>query len=284
MYAMNRQVLLIVVVFALTLMSFGNYDKKGAEETKSVVHFAEQNVEEVTDEPQELVVKSIEVLIYGEHSQTITLRYDDKNRLVEVVNEDAEAGSIIYTGNEVKLVEDFSTTTYKYSGGKPTEGCIDMGEYGKINIKYTFDGDKISRIRRDFVSEGGGDLVTYVWNKDCIIKETRVYDDMEIPLETTFEYTKIRNPFTIDVLSIINSSPGVSSFGKGFVSEFLPSKSVYNGLTDGYIETVTTTTYEYVVDQATGKISAINIDVKEEMNDGGIIDVSTNSITVKLKY
>ena len=175
-------------------------------------------------------------------------------------------------------------TTYKYSGGKPTQGSLDMGEYGKINMKYTFDGDKISRIRRDFVPEAGGDLITYDWNQDCIIKETRVYDDMDIPLETTYEYTKIRNPFTVDVLSIVENGPDVSSFGKGFSSEYLLSKSVYNGLTDGYIETVTTTTYKYDVDPASGKISAITIDVKEEMNDGGVIDVSTISKKIILTY
>ena len=81
---MNRPILLFIVVFALALMSFCNYDKNGAEETKSVATSARQIVEGMTGEPNGLFVKRIEVLIDGEFALTIKLSYDDKNRLVEI--------------------------------------------------------------------------------------------------------------------------------------------------------------------------------------------------------
>jgi len=261
-------------------------DAEAATEAKSVQ--TGQAVEEHSEE-QVAHIKSIDVFLGGEKTNTITFKYDDKDRLVESKGE-YDVYTISYSADEIKVAAESSTTTYKYSNGKLTTGCIDMGKQGKINMKYTYEGDKISWLTREFDPNPdpyytSQDFI-YKWKDNCMSEFTIVYntEDMEEPQSTTeFEYTNIKNPFTIDVFTIFYSEPGVSSFGKDLASEYLPSKSHFSGIVDGW-ETEETDTFEYKTDDATGRITEIIIHVENVTNYDGEVETDNSIQTIKLNY
>ena len=242
---MSKNIFLFAAAAMLLLQSCNNSVDKNATDVNNPAQ-TEQTAEEKGQEV--LLVKSIEKIYDGESAGTIYFKYDDQNRLVSQKDEYDEY-SVTYTDNEIKVATENSTTTYKYSDGKLTTGCIDMGKLGKINIKYYYEGDKIRSMSRDFGTTPdpyytGEDLI-YTWKDNCMTEFAVVYNtnDMEEPQSTTeFEYTDIKNPFTIDVFTIFYSAPSVSSFGKDLASEYLPSKSHFSGIVDGW-ETEGTTTY-----------------------------------------
>ena len=260
-------------------------DKKATDENEPAQ--TEQTAEEKGQEV--LLVKSIEKIYDGEYAGTIYFKYDDQNRLVSQKDEYDEY-SVTYSDNEIKVATENSTTTYKYSNGKLTTGCIDMGKEGKINIKYNYEGDKVSWITRDFGPNADpyytSENIIYKWENNCMTEYTVVYNtnDMEEPQSTTeFEYTDIKNPFTIDVFTNYYAEPGISSFGKDLTSEYLPSKSHFSGIVDGW-ETEQNTTYEYKIDDATGRITEITIKDENETDYDGEIEKETTVCTLKLNY
>ncbi len=283
---MSKNILLLAAAAMFILLSCNkSADKKATDENEPAQ--TEQVAEEKGQEV--LLVKSIEKIYDGESAGTIYFKYDDQNRLVNQKDEYDEY-SVTYSDNEIKVATENSTTTYKYSNGKLTTGCIDNGEQGKINIKYNYEGDKVSWITRDFGQLADpyykGEDIIYKWKNNCMTEYTVVYNtnDMEEPQSTTeFEYTDIKNPFTIDVFTIFYSAPGVSSFGKDLASEYLPSKSHFSGLVDGW-ETEETTTFEYKIDDATGRITEIKINVENETNYDGEIEKDNSCQILKLNY
>ena len=66
-------------------------------------------------------------------------------------------------------------------------------------------------------------------------------------------------------------------------SEYLPSKSHFSGIVDGW-ETEQNTTYEYKIDDATGRITEITIKDENETDYDGEIEKETTIITLKLNY
>lgn len=283
---MSKNILLLAAAAMLMLLSCNNSaDKKSADEKESAQ--TEQTAEEKGQEV--ILVKSIEKIYDGESAGTIYFKYDDQNRLVSQKDEYDEY-LVTYSDNEIKVTTENSTTTYKYSNGKLTTGCIDNGEQGKINIKYNYEGEKLSWMTRDFGQLADpyykGEDIIYKWKDGCMTEYSIVYntDDMEEPQSTTeFEYTDIKNPFTIDVFTIFYSAPGVSSFGKDLASEYLPSKSHFSGIVDGW-ETEETTTFEYKIDDATGRITEIKINVENETNYDGEIEKDNTCQILKLNY
>lgn len=281
---MSKNILLLAAAAMLILLSCKNSaDKKATDENEPAQ--TEQTVEEQTLP----LIKSIEKIYDGESVGVINFKYDDQNRLVSQKDEYDEY-SVTYSDNEIKVATENSTTTYKYSNGKLTTGCIDNGEQGKINIKYNYEGDKVSWITRDFGPNADPyytDMnIIYKWKDNCMTEFAVVYNtnDMEEPQSTTeFEYTDIKNPFTIDVLTIFYSAPAVSSFGKDLASEYLPSKSHFSGIVDGW-ETEETTTFEYKTDDATGRITEIKINVENETNYDGEIEKDNSCQILKLNY
>ena len=281
---MSKNILLLAAAAMFILLSCNNSaDKKATDEKESAQ--TEQTVEEQTLP----LIKSIEKIYDGESAGTIYFKYDDQNRLVSQKDEYDEY-TVSYATDEIKVKEESATTTYKYSDGKLATGCIDMGKEGKINIKYNYEGDKISWITRDFGPNADpyytSEDIIYKWKNNCMTEYSIVYntDDMEEPQSTTeFEYTDIKNPFTIDVFTIFYSAPGVSSFGKDLASEYLPSKSHFSGIVDGW-ETEENTTYEYKIDDATGRITEITITTDNETDYDGEIEKETNVCTLKLNY
>ena len=85
------------------------------------------------------------------------------------------------------------------------------------------------------------------------------------------------------MLTIFYSAPAVSSFGKDLASEYLPSKSHFSGIVDGW-ETEETTTFEYKIDDATGRITEIKINVENETNYDGEIEKDNTCQILKLNY
>jgi hypothetical protein len=284
---MSKNIFLFAAAAMLLLLSCNNsVDKNATDENEPAQ--TEQAVEEQAGE-QVALIKSMDVSYNGDKPNTITLKYDDQNRLVESKGE-YDVYTVSYAADEIKVNEESSTTTYKYSDGKLTTGCIDMGKLGKINIKYYYEGDKIRSMSRDFGTTPdpyytGEDLI-YTWKDNCMTEFAVVYNtnDMEEPQSTTeFEYTDIKNPFTIDVFTIFYSAPSVSSFGKDLASEYLPSKSHFSGIVDGW-ETEGTTTYEYKTDDATGRITEIKINIENETNYDGEIEKDNSFQIIKLNY
>ena len=281
---MSKNILLLAVAAMLMLLSCNkSADKKATDEKESA------QTEQTAEEQSVSLIKSIEKIYDGESAGVITFKYDDQNRLINQKDEYDEY-SVTYTDNEIKVVTENATITYKYSDGKLTTGCIDNGEQGKINIKYTYEGEKLSWMTRDFGSLADpyytGENIIYKWKDGCMTEYAIVYNtnDMEEPQSTTeIEYTDIKNPFTIDVLTIYYSRPDISSFGKDMTSEYLPSKSHFSGLVDGW-ETEQNTTYEYKIDDATGRITEITIKDETETDYDGEIEKDTTSVTLKLTY
>lgn len=281
---MSKNILLLAAAAMLILLSCKNSaDKKATDENEPAQ--TEQTAEEQTIP----LIKSIEKIYDGESAGVITFMYDDKGRLINQKDEYDEY-SVTYTDNEIKVAHENTTTTYKYSDGKLTTSCIDMGEPGKINTKYTYEGEKLSWLTRDFGPNGDpyytSEDIIYKWENNCMTEYTVVYNtnDMEEPQSTTeFEYTDIKNPFTIDVFTIFYSAPGVSSFGTDLASEYLPSKSHFSGIVDGW-ETEETTTFEYKIDDATGRITEIKINVENETNYDGEIEKDNSIQILKLNY
>ena len=258
-------------------------DKKATDENEPA------QTEQTVEEQSVPLIKSIEKIYDGESAGIITFKYDDQNRLINQKDEYDEY-SVTYTDNEIKVVTENATITYKYSNGKLTTGCIDNGEQGKINIKYNYEGEKLSWITRDFGQLADpyytGEDIIYKWKDGCITEYSIVYNtaDMEEPQSTTeIEYTDIKNPFTIDVFTIYYSRPDISSFGKDLTSEFLPSKSHFSGIVDGW-ETEENTTYEYKIDDATGRITEITITTDNETDYDDEIEKETTVCILKLNY
>ncbi|MBO7480715.1 MAG: hypothetical protein J6T63_01250 [Bacteroidales bacterium] len=284
---MSKNILLLAAAAMLMLLSCNkSADKKATDENEPA-----QTEQAADEQPKEQValIKSMDVSYNGDKPNTVTFKYDDKNRLVESKGE-YDKYTISYSADEIKVIEEYATTTYKYSDGKLATGCIDMGKEGKINIKYNYEGDKISWITRDFGPNADpyytSEDIIYTWKNNCMTEFAVVYNtnDMEEPQSTTeFEYTDIKNPFTIDVFTIFYSAPGVSSFGKDLTSEYLPSKSHFSGLVDSW-ETEETTTFEYKIDDATGRITEIKINVENETNYDGEIEKDNSFQIIKLNY
>jgi hypothetical protein len=283
---MSKNILLLAAAAMFILLSCNkSADKKATDgnESAQTEQVAEEKGQEV------LLVKSIEKIYDGESVGVINFKYDDQNRLINQKDEYDEY-TVSYATDEIKVKEESATTTYKYSDGKLTTGCIDMGKEGKINIKYNYEGDKVSWITRDFGPNADpyytSEDIIYKWENNCMTEYTVVYNtnDMEEPQSTTeFEYTDIKNPFTIDVFTIFYSAPAVSSFGKDLASEYLPSKSHFSGIVDGW-ETEETTTFEYKTDDATGRITEIKINVENETNYDGEIEKDNSIQILKLNY
>lgn len=281
---MSKNILLLAAAAMLILLSCNkSADKKATDENEPA------QTEQTAEEQTLPLIKSIEKIYDGESAGTITFKYDDKGRLINQKDEYDEY-SVTYSDNEIKVVTENSTITYKYSNGKLTTGCIDNGEQGKINIKYNYEGEKLSWITRDFGQLADpyytGEDIIYKWKDGCMTEYSVVYNtnDMEEPQSTTeLEYTDIKNPFTIDVLTIYYSRPDISSFGKDLTSEFLPSKSHFSGIVDGW-ETEQNTTYEYKIDDATGRITEITIKDENETDYDGEIEKETIVCTLKLNY
>ena len=258
-------------------------DKKATDENEPA------QTEQTAEEQSVPLIKSIEKIYDGESVGSVYFKYDDQNRLINQKDEYDEY-SVSYTDNEIKVVTENSTITYKYSNGKLATGCIDNGEQGKINIKYNYEGEKLSWITRDFGQLADpyytGEDIIYKWKDGCMTEYSVVYNtnDMEELQSTTeLEYTDIKNPFTIDVLTIYYSRPDISSFGKDLTSEYLPSKSHFSGIVDGW-ETEQNTTYEYKIDDATGRITEITIKDENETDYDGEIEKETTVCTLKLNY
>ena len=271
---MSKTILLFAAAAIFTLLSYGNSDNS-LDNKKS-----EQSVP---------LIKSMEKIYDGESIGTITFKYDDQNRLINQKDEYDEY-FVTYKDNEIKVAHENTTTTYKYSNGKLTTGCIDMGQEGKINIKYTYEGEKLSWLTSDFGPNGDPrytDMnIIYKWKDGCMTEYTIVYNttDIEEPQSTTeYEYTDIKNPFTIDVFTIDYSGPAISSLGKDLTSEYLPSKSHFSGIIDGW-ETEQNTTYEYKIDDATGRITEITMTTESETDYDGEIEKETNTCIFKLNY
>ena len=139
---MNKICIATIVLAMAFLASCG-----GSKESKTV----EQQVESTDSVVEETVfvvtpLKSIEVLYNGKHSNTLNLKYDNQNRLIETIDEFSRSNKITYSDTEVKIInEDLNpdgtyslvkTFTYKYSDGKPTECNLEMGQSGRVNKKY----------------------------------------------------------------------------------------------------------------------------------------------------
>ena len=281
---MSKNILLLAAAAMLILLSCNkSADKKATDENEPA------QTEQTAEEQSLPLIKSIEKIYDGESAGTITFKYDDKGRLINQKDEYDEY-SVTYTDNEIKVAHENTTTTYKYSDGKLTTSCIDMGDPGKINTKYTYEGEKLSWLTRDFGPNGDPyytDMnIIYKWKDGCMTEYSIVYNtaDMEEPQSTTeFEYTDIKNPFTIDVFTIYYSGPDVTSLGNDLTSEFLPSKSHFSGIVDGW-ETEENTTYEYKIDDATGRITEITITTDNETDYDGEIEKETIVCTLKLNY
>ncbi|MBO7651961.1 MAG: hypothetical protein J6S84_04505 [Bacteroidales bacterium] len=281
---MSKNILLLAIAAMLILLSCNkSADKKATDENEPA------QTEQTAEEQSVPLIKSIEKIYDGESVGSVYFKYDDQNRLINQKDEYDEY-SVSYTDNEIKVVTENSTITYKYSNGKLATGCIDNGEQGKINIKYNYEGEKLSWITRDFGQLADpyytGEDIIYKWKDGCMTEYSVVYNtnDMEELQSTTeLEYTDIKNPFTIDVLTIYYSRPDISSFGKDLTSEYLPSKSHFSGIVDGW-ETEQNTTYEYKIDDATGRITEITIKDENETDYDGEIEKETTVCTLKLNY
>lgn len=235
------------------------------------------SIEETTPK----LIKSIEVLVDGEHINTITYKYDNQNRLIEVDNaldNKHFKDSIIYLDDEIWVISEAANTTYtyKYSNGKPTECCIDQL---KLCTHYYYEGDKISSSKDDY------DCITYKWEKGCI---TEMYQEKFYPHKATFEYTDIQNSFTIGIeplllFSITSYNPGLSSFGSWSTSELLPSKSTIT--IDDYLnKTIMNSTYEYIFDSTIGTITEIKISENKETKKDGKFQKESSTKTLKITY
>lgn len=231
------------------------------------------SIEETT--PQ--LIKSIEVLVDGEHINTITYKYDNQNRLIEVdndlTNDEHFKDTIIYEGDEIRVISEAANTTftYKFSNGKPTECYIDMFEKSQ---HYYYEGDKINIIRDDII--GDDHDCTFKWKNGCIT------EGYELGLKTTYEYTNIRNTLTIDIdiLSLVPFFiPSISSFGSWCKSDFLPSKRTT--ATDDRIEKIS---YEYIFDDTTGKVIEIKISGDKETTKDGKFQKESSIRTLKITY
>ena len=94
----------------------------------------------------------------------------------------------------------------------------------------------------------------------------------------------MRNPFNVDIISFVTPEIDILAFDKGCISDFLPSKSVFTWTSNDNIKETQRTAFEYNIDDATGKITSININRTVITDELGISNEETTIITLNLTY
>jgi|GEM_PF-3202041 len=282
-----KRIFLLLVSGLLVMASCGNSKDKAVESKDEALDPVAEQTEELA-EPEVLMPQSIEVVVDGEHMNTLKLKYDSEKRLVDITGEEEdEFRKITYSSAEVKVKEAYSETTYKYADGKLADATIDMGENGNIFIKYDFDGDKISKVERSFdFRPGCSDFTTYKWKDGCIVEVSTVSveeGEKSEPSAITYKYSDVQNSLPFDLFSLVDFYTDASLFDQSLISKLMPSESHFDGVVDGYIPSAQTTTYEYAFDQE-GRLSIITVKFEgKDGEEGEEYEYSTEKI-IRLKY
>lgn len=213
-------------------------------------------------------------IISGEDHSSKTLKYDSSNRLIEILPENDSPTKISYQNDIITVTDEEGcfVTTYEISG----DTIMETGKL--INSVYTFKEGKIYKSNRDFTI-GRNYQSTYKWEENCL-KEIVTDNDGYINT-TTYKYSNIQNPFSIDVFDILdNFELAISSLVDGFNSEFLPEEITWEGTMFGYLPMKTICTCGYVFND--GLISEIHMAKHNISPDEGRDE--PENIVVKITY
>lgn len=245
----------------------------------------------IVEEPAEVLFfpSKIDTYISDDvHTGAFTLKYDDQNRLVELLEGKDLKASITYGDNEITQIENDVPYIYKYTDGKVSECRISHGE-DEVIVNYVFDGENIKEESRTSCNSKAVCTTKYKWDNNCVAEkmQTNSYNGKDVSSEeTTYVRSDIRNSFTIDVMSIISEWVDAASLCDGFSSEFLPSEETSVSIaysTDNRSEVHKV--YEYTLDDQ-GRIVEIKINVTTKYSKP--TDTETTEFvekrTVKLFY
>lgn len=276
-----KHIIFPIAVFALFLVSCNNGNETKTENDTT-------NTEEVANAKDILLVSKIDVTDNesGEKSG-VTLKYDNENRLVEMIPTGADVPTkISYDGNNITVTNEYSIIKYEINGEEITETeSMDGEELSKI--VYKIDNGKIKESKD---MQSSIDIkTTYKWENNCIMEEIKTITDMgdASDFTTKYKYGNARNIFNIDIINILEyclfDEPGIGSLADGFLSEFLPEEITWEGIVDGCMPTKNTFTYKYVYDGEL--ISEIHISLTHiTTDDDDNEEVEKTSQTVKITY
>lgn len=240
---------------------------------------------------QKPLISQIDYTDSWETQINVTLKYDNQNRLTEMVSTDAETpATISYQGETVAVDMLYFPTKYVASDDR----IVASVEHNDENIEdydivYILKDGKIQE--SNFSTSTGGNTFTYQWEGGNIkeIHETSdCYGDI-FESTTTYTYGTIKNTFNVDLLCMIDnydfSDPRVGSLFDGFVSEYLPESKSWEGAVDGW-PSQKSVQYEYVVND--GLVTEIHITITSSTDysdqDDGEVETNVLTETVKIKY
>ena len=256
---MKKICIATIVLSMVFIASCGNANKESKTEEATV-----ETTDSIVEEPAEILFFPTKIDTYiADNVQTdaFSLKYDDQNRLVELLEGKDWKASITYGDNEITQIENDVPYIYKYTDGKLSECRISQGE-GEVIITYVFDGNNIKEDSRTSCNTKSVCKTKYKWDNNCIAEKMQInsYDGKEVSsVQTNYVNSDIRNTFAIDVISIISCWLDAASLCKGFSSEFLPSEETTTSIaySDDSRKEVHKG-YEYTLDDQ-GRIAEIKI-------------------------
>ena len=240
---------------------------------------------------QKALISQIDYTDSWETQINVTMKYDNQNRLAELVSTDAEGPTTIsYQDATVAVDMVYFPTKYVASDDR----IVASVEHNDENIEdydivYILKDGKIQE--SNFSTSTGGNTFTYQWEGGNIkeIHETSdCYGDI-FESTTTYTYGTIKNNFSVDLIGMLDdydfSDPKVGSLFDGFVSEYLPESKSWEGAVDGWPSTKITQ-YEYVVND--GLVTEIHVTMTSSTDysdqDDGEVETNVLTKTVKIKY
>lgn len=249
-----------------------------------------------TDNPTKSLISKIDYTDEWNNQRSVTLKYDDQDRLTEMVSTEAEhPTTITYEGDNATVVMPCVTTHYvvddPYITAQLRHGPGDFEDY---DIHYTLQDGVI--IKCGFFVQSMDFEINYTWTDGSITKmnemDREFWDDIFFPfkyMDTDITLSEHENPWNIDVLGIIDvydlSDPQVGSLFDGFHTKYLPAETYTEGTIDGF-PSQHTTRYEYVLTD--GRITEIHIDhinvIDYTDQDDGEVEREESHMTAKISY
>lgn len=274
-----RNIYLPIAIVALFFASCQGGQKPQTENITS-----EQTEEETS--PQMLVSQvDISAEYFGDNS--VMLRYDSDNRLVEMDPTELEGVvKIAYSEGLVTVEGPMSSTRYEFGDNTVVE-TMTSEENGETVTKYHFENGKLASSSSEFEGQVTNNK-TYLWDGDLLMGETKEeYLDGEVLKSTThYTYSTVKNYFNIDLLGLATAlnldDPKVGTFAECFRSALLPDEVVWEGDLSEGLRCQKTTRYEYTFSGE--HITEIVITDKSLVYETEEPYEWTSSETVKVKY
>ncbi len=281
-----KHIIFTIVIFALFIVSCNSENQAKTDENTANDSIA--STEENIDTETAPLVSKIELLDNEGEGNSVTLKYDNENRLVEMIPDKADVSTkISYDKDKITVIADYITETYEFAGNTITDTYEIDGEIITKTV-FKLNNGQVQESTME-LTDAGSEHITYKWDSNCLKEKIATGDDNGDKNESTTKYTysNVRNLFGIDVLAIIKifalNLPEIGSIADGFQSEFLPDEITWDGLENGYIPTKYIYKYEYVFDKES--ITEIHISCTSITSEDDGEEYTQNSKqTIKLSY